>query len=180
MRWKTPGIGRRAAVLVFAASVALVLGSLGAWAQSGSALVTPVPQGPQRQIVAYFGHTYLPGWLPAGYVFAQWHSQPGSATVYGESLLIDFGRHGDKVQWTVGDASDPSGYSGDACSSHPYGAQFIRVGTRRIVFQSGNHGADATLCIRGAGGVTAISVWNGHSLSPRVQAQIAASARLVG
>ena len=141
---------------------------------------TPVPSGAQRQIVAYFGRTYLPGWLPPGYVFAKWHSQAGSASAYGESLVVDFGKHGDQVQWTVGDAADPAGYGGDACSSHPYGARYIRVGTRRIVFQSGNHGATATLCVRSAHGVTAITVWNVHTLSPRAQAQIAASARIVG
>lgn len=129
-----------------------------------------------RQIIAYFGHTYVPRWLPPGYVFAGWKAENGSATVYGDILVVEFGKHGDKVQWTVGSAADPGGYSGDACSRHPFGARYIWVGSRRVVFQSGNHGADATVCLSG----TAVTVWNGHSLSPSIQARIAASAGVVG
>jgi hypothetical protein len=136
----------------------------------------PVPRSEQQKIVASFGRTYLPAWLPPGYLFSRWESHSGSATVYGDILLVAFGKHGDLIQWTVGDARDPGGYAGDACSKHPFGAVFYRIGNRRIVFQSGNHGADGTLCLRGL----AITVWNGHTLPPRTQARIAASANAVG
>jgi hypothetical protein len=136
----------------------------------------PVPRTDQQRIVASFGRTFLPGWLPPGYVFSRWESRSGSATVYGDILLIAFGKHGDLIQWTVGDARDPDGYAGDACSKHPFRAVLIRIGNRRIVFQSGNHGADATLCLHGL----AITVWNGHTLTPRTQARIAAGAHAVG
>jgi hypothetical protein len=140
------------------------------------AATAPVPRSEQQRIVASFGHTYLPGWLPPGYVFSRWESRSGSATAYGDILFVAFGKHGDRIQWTVGDARDPDGYAGDACSKHPFGAELIQIGNRRIVFQSGNHGADATLCLHGV----AITVWNGHTLTPRAQARIAASARAFG
>ena len=168
------GVGTRRRDRYAAAGIACAAAAI--FTTVALAASAPVPRSEQQRIVASFGRTYLPGWLPSGYVFSRWESHPGSATAYGDILLVAFGKHGDLIQWTVGDASDPGGYAGDACSKHPYGAVFYRIDGRRIVFQSGNHGADATLCLHG----TAVTVWNGHTLAPRVQAQITASARAVG
>jgi hypothetical protein len=88
--------------------------------------------------IASFGRTYLPGFLPPGYIFSRWESQAGSATVCGNILLVVFGKRGDLIQWTVGDASDPDGYAAEACSKHPFEATNYQIGSRRIVFQSGS------------------------------------------
>lgn len=112
------------------------------------AVASPVPGTAKTRIVAYFGHTYFPGWLPQGYVFSTWEAQPGSATAFGDFLIVTFGRHGDHLEWTVGDARDPDSYGYDACSPRPFKAVIYRVAARRIVFQSGNHGNTATLCLR--------------------------------
>lgn len=162
--------GNRVGVLA-AALVPAAAGGIDA-----SATAPPVSASVRTQIVASFGETYLPGWLPGGYVFSQWQDEPGSATAYGDSLVVVFGNHGDRLQWTVGSSADPDGYGHDACSPHPFDARIIRVGGRRIVFQSGNHGATATLCLEG----TAVVVWNAHTLSPGDEAKVAASAVVVG
>jgi hypothetical protein len=157
--------------------LAFVLLAFAPSAANSAVAASPVPRVEQARIVALFGRTYIPGWLPPGYTFARWTSEPGSATVYGDVLLIDFGKHGDLIQWTVSDPTDPSGYAGDACSAHPYGAVIYRVAGKRVVFQSGNHGADAIVCLSPR---IAVDVWNGHTLSPATQARIAGNLRAVG
>jgi len=141
------------------------------------ASVTPVPHAEQQRIVASFGRTWLPGFLPPGYIFSTWKTEPGSASMYGDRLIVDFGNHGDLLGWVVSDPSDPDGYAHDACSSHPFEATIYAVGARRIVYQSGNHGTTSTLCLRP---LLAITVWDGHSHSAETLARFAASARPVG
>jgi hypothetical protein len=165
----------RSGTLAVLLGVAMTCIALAA-ATTAAAAPAPVPRAEQQRIIAMFGRTYLPAVLPPSYVFSEWKSQPGSASAYRNSLVISFGKHGDLLQWSVEDPADPNGYAHDACSAHPFLAVVYRVGSRRIVYQSGNHGTTSTLCLRSV----AVVVWNGHTLSPRVLARFAASARAVG
>jgi hypothetical protein len=157
---------------ILAASACFVVSSAGAPS-------SPVPRVEQQRIVASFGQTYLPGFLPPGYIFVNWSSEPGSASVYGDFLEVSFGRHGSKLQWVVGDARDPNYYGKDGCSRHPFNPKIYWVGNRRIIYQAGNHGATATLCLRGRGGAAvAVYAWDDFGLTPQALAQFVASARV--
>ncbi len=138
-----------------------------------SSAASSVPQPELREIIAYFGHTYVPGWLPPAYIFSRWEPQAQSATAFGISLVIDFGKNGDRLEWTVADPTDPDVYAHDACSARPFQPTYFAIGTRKIVFQSGHHGDTATVCLNAR---LAVTVWNGHTLAPKVMAKIAASA----
>jgi hypothetical protein len=147
---------------------------------TSTAMAGPTPPTAQREIVAYFGRTYLPSWLPPGYIFTRWDTQAGSASAYGTFLVVHYADHGQILEWTVGDARDPMEYGYSACSTHPYAASYYSVGGRRVIYQSGNQGDTAAICVGPSGVQTAVVVWNGHELSPAVMAKIAGGARLVG
>ena len=134
-----------------------------------------VPTPERQQIVAYFGSTYLPSWLPPGYVFSRWDPSPGSVDAYGEYLDVTFGKHGALLRWTVDDPQDPQTYSHDACSQHPFGSIHL-VDGRRIVYSGGAVGQTAILCLART---RAVTVWDGYSVKAPVLEKIAARAALV-
>jgi hypothetical protein len=125
----------------------------------------------RERIIAYFGSTYLPTWLPPGFVFSRWDPRTGSAGAYGEYLDLVFGKHGDLLRWTVDDPEDPQTSSHDDCSTHPFGS-IHRVGGKRIVYFGGVVGQRATLCLSKT---RAVTVWNGYGVRPSVLEKVAAS-----
>ena len=154
----------------------LIAGLLAEGAVGGRGASSPLPNTERQRILALFGSTYLPSWIPPGFVYVQWKSKPGSASVYGNFLEVDFANHGSLLEWVVGDSRDPDYYGNDACSRHPFNARVYVQNGRRVVFQAGNHGDTATLCLHG----TAIYVWNDHRVTPATMAKVVARARLAG
>ena len=123
--------------LLFAVAVACTT-ALGA----GAATTAPhVPAVESRQIAAYFGQTYLPAWLPPGYVYARWDPIEGSVGAFGEYLVIVFGNHGRQLRWTVDTPQDSQEYSHGDCVKRPSG-RIIRVNGKQIVYSSGAVGQD--------------------------------------
>ena len=157
------------------ACIALALGLTFVVAGQAASRSRYVPPVESRQIVAYFGRTYLPGWLPRGYVFARWSVAPGSGEA--EYLHVFFGNHGRKLIWAVDDPADPrSFYSHEECSKHPFG-HVATVNGRRVVYGGGAVGQTATYCI---GKGKAVTVWNQYSVSRRTLERVAVSAAPVG
>lgn len=131
-----------------------------------------VPPVERQRIVAYFGSTYLPSWLPAGYVFSRWDPRAGSSDADGEYLDLTFGKHGQLLRWTVDDPEDPQTYSHASCSRRPFGSAH-RVDGKRIIYSGGAVGQTAILCISKT---RAVTVWNRYSVKPAVLDEIAARA----
>ena len=135
-----------------------------------------VPRVELQRIVAYFGHTYVPGWLPHGYVFSRWVSQAGSNDVFGEYLVITFGNHGRRLIWTIDDPQDPQTFSHGDCSKNHDG-RVVTVAGRRIVYLGGVVGQTATLCVSK---YLAVTVWNAYSATAAEIERAAASTIAVG
>ena len=135
-----------------------------------------VPHVEVQRIVAYFGHTYVPGWLPHGYVFSRWAPRLGSNDVFGEYLAITFGNHGRRLIWTVDDPQDPQTFSHFECRKNRDG-RAVAVAGRRIVYFGGAVGQTATLCL---GKYLAVTVWNAYSATAAELERIAASTTAVG
>ena len=148
-------------------------------ALAGPTLVAaPVPRIEQQRIVAVFRRTWLPGFLPHGYIFSRWQSQPGSASAYGERLIVDFGHHGALLEWVVESRDDPMSVSHYDCKlkqAPANGGRIFRLRGRRIIYASGAKGADATLCLSHV----AVVAWT-PSLPPLTLARFVASAHRVG
>jgi hypothetical protein len=159
-------------VRVAAASVCVLAVSIAPVARAGS-----LPRIEQQRIVAEFGRTYLPGTMPASYIYIRWEAQPGSADVFGYRLLVWFGKHGRVVQWHVEDSRDGETLSYQDCGRHhPFGKTF-RVAGRTVYYAGGAVGQEATLCLPDH---YAVVVWNDYSLSRATLVKIAASAHAVG
>jgi hypothetical protein len=141
-----------------------------------------VPQPDRGRIAARFGTTYIPRSVPPGYRYVSWSVLPGSAAVYGDFLELVFARRGFVLEWVVGDGRDPQQYGYDACLLHPRLSkvftppdQIVYMNRRRVVYQHGNKGATAAICLRGAQPTTAIYIWaEAPALvsHPRAMAQI--------
>ncbi len=144
-----------------------------------TALAAPTPAVERARIVAEFGSTYLPRFMPAGYIYIRWTATLGSADAYGEWLQVLFGDHGRRVQWTVENTQDPQSQSHEDCTTHvhfaPSGKVFHRAG-KTLYYIGGVVGQDVTVCLPGHHGLV---VWNGYSLSAQTLVTIAASAQLV-
>src|SRR3954451_8010507 len=95
-------------------AILLTLGVL-ACACAAVAQAGPVPSLERQRITATFGRTWLPSYVPTGYIFTQWRSEPGSASAYGDRLIVSFGRHGDLLQWSVENTRDPHSASRYDC-----------------------------------------------------------------
>jgi hypothetical protein len=136
-----------------------------------------VPPLEQQRIVAEFGRTYLPPRIPPGYIYIRWQVEPGSGDVFGDRLLVWFGKHGRVIQWRVEISADPQAVSHQDCGlKHPFG-RVKHVGARTVYYNGGAVGQSATLCLPNH---YAIVVWNRYSLSEAALVQLAASARRVG
>ena len=140
---------------------------------------SPVPPVEQQRIVAEFGPTWLPPRIPPGYIYIRWQVETGSADVFGDRLLVRFGKHGPNqvIQWHVEISADPEAQSHQDCGPrHPFGIA-KHVGARTIYYVGGAVGQSATLCLPNHYTVVA---WNRYSLSEAALVQLVASARHVG
>jgi hypothetical protein len=149
--------------------------ALVAVATARSASVPPVEQ---QRIVAEFGRTWLPPRVPAGYIYIRWQVETGSSDVFGDRLLVWFGKHGPNqvIQWHVEISADPEAESHQDCGvRHPFGVA-KHVGARTIYYVGGAVGQSATLCLPNHYAVVA---WNRYSLSEAALVQLVASARQV-
>lgn len=152
-------------------AVVALIGVATAW---GSA----VPPVEQQRIVAEFGRTYLPPRIPTGYIYIRWQVETGSADVFGDRLVIWFGKHGpsEVIQWHVEISADPEAQSHQDCGlRNPIGVA-KHVGARTIYYIGGAVGQSATLCLPNHYAVVA---WNRYSLSEAALVQLVASARQV-
>lgn len=149
----------RIRIPIYLAAAAMSLGlAPGASAATSTALNSAVPirqtvpQPDRDRIAARFGATYIPRWLPPGFVYVGWKELPGSASAYGTFLEIDFASRGSVLEWVVGDGRDPDRYGYNACLPRPnitpsYGDRILYVKKQRVVFVHGNHGSTAAVCI---------------------------------
>jgi hypothetical protein len=142
-----------------------------------AAPAAPVPRIEQQRIVASFGRTLLPTWLPPGFIYSRWITQPGSAGAFPDTLIVDFGRHGALLEWAVESTADPDSVTHYHCKpgAPPLGKIF-RIGSRKIVYATGARGADATLCM----GKIAVVAWTAGPMPGSTLARFAASAQTVG
>jgi hypothetical protein len=135
-----------------------------------------MPRAERQRIVAEFGRTYLPPRIPPGYLYIRWQVEPG-ADVFGDRLIVWFGKHGRVLVWRVEDSADPDAQSHEDCGTrHPFGRR-VRVGARTIYYIGGAVGQGATLCLPHHYAVVA---WNRYSLSERTLVRLAASAHQIG
>ncbi len=169
-------LARRATLLALTGAAFLVLVGCAARGATAGARSPYVPATESKRIVAYFGKTYLPGWLPHGYVYARWETIAGSADAFGEYLSVSFGDRGRLLRWTVDVPQDPQEYSHNDCAKRPLG-HVLTVNGKRIVYSEGAVGQTATLCVSRT---TAVTVWNRYSVSKVTLARIAASAVSAG
>jgi hypothetical protein len=176
-RFSTGGL-RRIVPLTRRFAPLVILAAVMAWSSAAFAS-TPVPATERTKIVAQLGSTYLPTWLPPGYIFTQWQTQ-AEAHAFGTDLVVSFGRDGDLVQWTVGDARDPNLYAHDVCYGHSFMPRYFTFDGRRVTYNPGNDGDAATACFKAPGGVVVgVTAWNDHRLSPATMAKLVGEATLV-
>ena len=135
-----------------------------------------VPATDSQQIVAYFGSTLLPAWLPPGYVYSRWDPITGSADALGDYLNVYFGDHGQRLSWTVDLSADPQEVSHIECSAHPDGHK-VKVNGRTVVYFGAANGQTATLCLAGH---TAVTVYDRYGVSAATLERIVASAAPAG
>jgi hypothetical protein len=135
-----------------------------------------VPQPELRRVLAEFGRTYLPPKIPPGYIYIRWQVETGSADVFGDPLVVWFGKHGHVIVWRVEDSADPSAVSHQDCGRHPFGKR-ARIAGKTILYIGGAVGQSATLCLPNHYAVVA---WNRYSLSEASLERLVASARKVG
>ncbi len=155
-----------------------VTATLGATIYTAVALGAPVPTQDQRRIVAEFGRTYLPAFMPAGYIYVRWSVVEGSSGAAGDWPQVLFGDHGRLVQWTVEHTQDPSTTSYQACTRHkPFANKIFRRAGRILYYNGGAVGQEVTVCLPGHLGLV---VWNDYSLSTATLVKITASAHAVG
>lgn len=160
------------------AAILITLATVSAAVYTAVALGAPVPGLDQRRIVAEFGRTYLPGFMPSGYIFVRWSVVEGSSGAAGEWPQVLFGNHGRLVQWTVEHAQDPQTTSYQACTQHkPFANKIFHRGGRTLYYNGGAVGQEVTVCLPGHLGLV---VWNGYSLSTQTLVKIGASAHAVG
>jgi hypothetical protein len=142
------------------------------------AFANPIPGIEQQRIVAEFGRTYLPHFMPAGYIYVRWSAIEGSSGAAGEWPQVLFGDHGRRVQWTVEHAQDPQTESYQACTKHqPFATKVFHHAGRTLYYGAGAVGQDVTVCLPNNLGLV---VWNDYSLSTATLVKIALSARAVG
>ena len=84
--------------------------------------------------MAEFGQTYVPPSIPPGYIYIRWQVQVGSADVFGNRLLIEFGKHGKVIQWHVEISADPKALSYDDCGRRQPFDRRVRIGARTIYY----------------------------------------------
>jgi hypothetical protein len=158
-------------------SIALVAGVAVICARTSFA--APVPAIEQQRLVAEFGVTYVPSFVPPGYVYVRWEPLSGSADAYGEWPQILFGKHGRLVQWTVENAQDPQmAQTYEYCVKHSYfGSKVFHLNGKTVYYAGGAVGQDAFVCLPKYHGLV---VWNDYSLSPATLVRVAASAHPVG
>jgi hypothetical protein len=143
-----------------------------------AASASPVPSVEAQRIVAEFGRTYVPASLPAGYIYIRWSALPGSADVWGDSLQIEFGKHGRLIIWTVEDSHDPQASSYDDCVKHNrFRDRVIHARGQTVSYIGGAVGQSATVCLRDG---HALVVWNRYSLSASRLAHMVATPRVIG
>jgi hypothetical protein len=160
------------------ASILSAVGAVGAAICAAVALAAPTPSTEQQRIVAEFGRTYLPRFMPPGYVYVRWSAIQGSTDASGEWPQILFGDHGRRVQWTVENARDADSGSHEDCVEHrPFATKVFHVEGRTIYYAGGAVGQDATICLPNSRGLV---VWNDYSLSKQTLVKVAASAHAVG
>ena len=160
------------------ASILTAVAALGAAICAAVALGAPVPRLEQQRIVAEFGRTYLPSFMPPGYIYVRWSVIEGSSGAAGEWPQVLFGNHGRRVQWTVEHAQDPQTTSYDACTRRkPFANKVFHRAGRTIYYIGGVVGQDVTVCLPNHLGLV---VWNDYSLSTQTLVKIAVSARAVG
>jgi hypothetical protein len=153
---------------VLSVTVAALLAVAAAWG-------SPVPPVDQQRILAEFRQTYLPPTLPPGYIYIRWQVETGS-DVFGDRLVVWFGKHGRVIQWHVEISADPAAESHQDCGlRHPYGVA-KRLGARTIYYVGGAVGQSVTVCLPNHYAVVA---WNRYSLSAAALIRLVASARLI-
>jgi hypothetical protein len=157
--------------------LAVVVLGVGVNAGSATASASKVPAGVQHRIAALFGaHGYMPGWLPAGFIYIGWKPQPPSgpngSVIYGR-FTITFAHAGKVLLWRMDDPVDA--YD---CTSNYANARAI-VNGRRVSFINGNHGQSGIWCFGGQPQHRyEISTWDDHVFSPAIEMKIVANATL--
>ena len=142
------------------------------------ALAKPIPGEQQQRIVAEFGRTYLPRFMPAGYIYVRWSAIQGSSGAAGEWPQVLFGSHGRHVQWTVEHAQDSQTESYQACTKHhAFANKVLHRGGRTLYYVGGAVGQEVTVCLPNNLGLV---VWNDYSLSTATLVKIALSAQAIG
>ena len=142
---------RRRTVVVIAFALASQI-ALTSPHRAEAAAGSVIPRTDKARIAARFGSTIVPGWIPAGYRYISWKDSPGSVAAYGTNLEVGFAKRGLLLEWTVNDGRDQNSYAYIACTPHPaidasFGDRILFVGKTRVVFQKGNKGATASMCL---------------------------------
>jgi hypothetical protein len=159
--------------LAVGAGVVLVLAACGSSSQTRGG----VPSVERQRIVAEFGKTYLPGFMPRGFIFIRWESRPGSYDAAGKMLFLEFGDHGRIIEWSTENSQDPDSFSHDVCATRKPVGKPYEVGGRQVFYNGGAVGQDSVLCLPSHRAVVA---WNDYSLSRAMLNELAASAQAVG
>lgn len=101
-----------------------------------------IPAGTLRQIAAEFGDdTYVPAFLPAGFVYTSWNIEQRSPIYLGKELSIKFAMHGTLLVWTVRDNREEDG---EDSYQDPVAAV---IDGRTITYGRGIHGDEARTVI---------------------------------
>jgi hypothetical protein len=114
-------------------------------AATDASSASPIPAPTLRQIRAEYGQfAYVPAFVPSGFIFTSWRTEPAAHSYLMDRLDLMFGRNGTLLEWTVSDGRDRDGYAD--CSKRPYYTSKTRIRGRLVYYARGNHGDSAWTC----------------------------------